>query len=279
MVNELQLILATGTSGTIGKHLISKVTNLELDLATEFELKETIPTSNWNLIHLAGLVGPDAVRKQFDYSYKVNVKGSIRLAEQAIKNNVSNFIYVSTSHVYAPTIEKITEHSKVAPVNIYAEQKFEAENGLLKLFGNTKSNLVIIRVFSILDWGMPSFTLGGAIERLIFEKMGPLKYTNDVRDFLTPKKVAEALCEIGAKNRIQSGIYNLSSGVGTSIADAALRMGKIAGIEINRSNIEEMNSPSPMVVGANDKIKSLIPATELIWRPSEIKDKNANLHY
>lgn len=271
MGSNLPLILATGTSGTIGRHLEPHIFSLDLDLATDFQLGTFEKGISWNLIHLAGVVGSEAVREQFDYSYQVNVNGAIRLAKQAIQNNVNNFIYISTSHVYSPSIDKLSEAAEISPINIYAEQKLITENKLLKMFENQTSNLVIVRVFSILDWGMPSFTLGGAIEKLIFEHKGPLKFAKDIRDFLTPKQVADALSQIASNSQIQSGIYNLCTGLGTTIGSAATKMGELADRSIDKSLFEENNSMIPSIIGENKKIKLLIPNFNYNWSPEILK--------
>ncbi len=271
MGSSLQLILATGTSGTIGRHLEPHIISLDLDLATDFNLGGFGNGISWNLIHLAGVVGPKAVKEQFDYAFQVNVNGTLRLAKQAIQNNVSNFIYISTSHVYSPSTHRLSEVSEISPVNIYAEQKLITENKLLKMFENQTSNLVILRVFSILDWGMPSFTLGGAIEKLIFEHKGPLKFTKDIRDFLTPKQVANALSQIASISRIQPGIYNLCTGLGTTIGSAAIKMGELADRAVDKSLFDENNSMIPRIIGENEKIKLLIPNFNFNWSPRILK--------
>ena len=97
-------IFATGVSGTIGKHFKNQVFAINYDLRNS-ELKN-IPHINKTdcILHSAAVVGPKNVSKDLTTSHKVNVKASKMLAEFAKNNEISRFIYVSTSHVSARSI-------------------------------------------------------------------------------------------------------------------------------------------------------------------------------
>ena len=124
-------IYATGTSGTIGRHLKSRVNNLDIDLSVskkDFVLPNGIKTAN--LIHLAGIVGLKAVNDDLKKSISVNISGTARLAESFKSQSNGIFYYVSTSHVYAPSSARIDENGEIGPINRYAEQKYIAETVL-----------------------------------------------------------------------------------------------------------------------------------------------------
>jgi UDP-glucose 4-epimerase/GDP-4-dehydro-6-deoxy-D-mannose reductase len=262
-------LYSTGLSGTIGKHLPSDVRALNINLASnksyfnELELEE-----NSNILHLAGIVGPTEVTRDLQDSQNVNIRGTKLLAKHFLANCEGIFTYVSTSHVYAPSEELISETSPLAPSNVYAEQKLQAEIELQSIFAQYPERLCIIRVFSVLDWDTAPFTLGGGIRKLA-EKSSDFVLNNasDVRDFLTPRAVARALHEITTKNRI-SGVLNLCSGVGTSVGSAARRMLSEGGIEVNENRFSWGNSSNPFVVGDNSRLKSAMPHLDLTWMPS-----------
>ena len=149
----MKVVYATGTSGTIGKHLPSEIRPIAINLASsEQEFANISILDDSNLIHLAGIVGPQAVSRNIEVSEIVNVRGTIFLANEFLRKSSGIFFYISTSHVYKPTTNEITESSALEPVSIYARQKLEAEIALHSLFQSSPNRLCIIRLFSVLDW-------------------------------------------------------------------------------------------------------------------------------
>lgn len=267
-LKQVASIFATGVSGTIGKHFKNRVFEIHHDLK-----KPTIPTipsfKNGDcILHAAAVVGPYAVNRDPIISHHINVRGSQMLAEFAKSRGVSRFIYVSTSHVYARSKSCLTETSSTDPINIYAEQKLEAEELISRVFSETPEKLCIVRVFSVLDWDVADFTLGGAIKKLISNNSDfILNNGDDIRDFLTPRQVADALIAI-ANNQNLSGIVNLSTGNGLSVKSAAKKMLEVRGYLLPDNRISSGTSEYPYVVGDNSKLKSSLPSLNLVWNPA-----------
>jgi len=260
-------IYSTGSTGTIGKHLPREVVPVHFNLASneaEFESLEFASTSH--IIHLAGVVGLSEVLKNPGYARSVNIDGTGLLANQFLKKSKGIFYYVSTSHVYAPTDGLISESSLLSPVNMYAEQKLEAETLLQGIFRFEPLRLCIIRVFSVLDWDVASYTLGGAIRKMTNSNF-ILSNSSDVRDFLTPKSIAQAIYEI-ASCQTQTTVLNLCSGIGITVGAAAKRMLSESGFEVDDDQFRWDLGPNPYVVGDNSQLKSLHPQLRLSWQPS-----------
>jgi nucleoside-diphosphate-sugar epimerase len=194
-------IFATGTTGTIGRYLTNNVRSIDIELGHEFELPpELYESKDFAFIHLAGTVGVQAVSKNVELAHKINVTGTRLLAEKCVANGVRKFIYVSTSHVYKQSAHLLDESCETYPITKYAEQKRLAEIEVLDAFKDIPERLVVARVFSILDWGTPEFTLGGAVLKLLKGEVTSLNSGLDLRDFLTPQKVASVLVEVAACN-------------------------------------------------------------------------------
>lgn len=267
-------IFATGVSGTIGKHFKSQVFAINHDLRN-LELRNIphIKTGDC-ILHAAAVVGPKSVNEDRINSYKVNVKASKMLAQFAKDNGISRFVYVSTSHVYARSDSLLTESSPTGPNNIYAEQKLEAEREISLIFRDHPEKLCIVRVFSVLDWDVADFSLGGGIKKLIFDKSNfKLNYVDDIRDFLTPSLIAHTLVCI-ANATILNGIINLSTGTGLTVKDAARIMLEGSGYKLPINRIVSGNSEYPYVVGDNSKLKKALPDLILKWRPSRLINSN-----
>jgi nucleoside-diphosphate-sugar epimerase len=267
-------IFATGVSGTIGKHFKNQVFAIDCDLRNS-ELKN-IPNIKKGdcILHSAAVVGPISVSKDLATSYKVNVNASKMLAEFAKNKEISRFIYVSTSHVYARSNSLLTESSPASPNNVYAEQKLEAEEEITSVFRDYPEKLCIVRVFSVLDWDVADFTLGGGIKKLTSDNSSfILNYGDDIRDFLTPHLIANTLISIANEARL-TGIVNLATGTGITVRDAARTMLEGSGYKLPANRIISGNSDYPYVVGDNSKLKAALPDLDLKWNPSRLLNPN-----
>jgi nucleoside-diphosphate-sugar epimerase len=196
------------------------------------------------------------------------------LAEFAKSKEISRFIYVSTSHVYARSNSLLTESSPASPNNVYAEQKLEAEEEITSVFGDYPEKLCIVRVFSVLDWDVADFTLGGGIKKLTSDDSNfILNYGDDIRDFLTPHLIANTLISIANEARL-TGIVNLATGIGITVKDAARTMLEGSGYKLPANQIVSGNSDYPYVVGDNSKLKAALPDLNLKWNPSRLLQPN-----
>jgi nucleoside-diphosphate-sugar epimerase len=263
-------VFATGVSGTIGKHFKDKVVALHYDLKN-LELKCNPQLEKEDcILHLAAIVGSKNVSKDLKVSQKVNVELPKALAQFAKHNEISRFIYVSSSHVYARSDSSLTETSPTAPNNFYAEQKMKAEEEISLIFRDCPEKLCIVRVFSVLDWDVPDFTLGGGIKKLTSMNSNfTLKYVDDIRDFLTPSLIADTLIAI-AKEASLTGIVNLSTATGITVKDAAITMLEGSGYKLPLNRIEFGNSDYPYIVGDNSKLRAALPNLILKWNPSQL---------
>ncbi len=267
-MNNSPRIFATGVSGTIGKHFADKVLEINIDLLKPVQIFIPLIKPGDLILHAAAVVGSVNVRKDVASSYLVNVRSSIRLAQFAKDLGVSKFVYVSTSHVYAKSDEILNEDSTTLPNNVYAEQKLEAEQGILQIFSDSPEKLCIVRVFSVLDWDVADFTLGGAIKKLILPNSDfILSDAGDVRDFLTPRKIATCLISI-ANCRSLHGIVNLSTRTAITVREAARIMLEQSGFKLPKDRIIGGCSDFPYIVGDNSKVKSFIPDLDLTWKPT-----------
>ena len=266
-------IFATGTGGTIGKHFGSRVSKIVIDLENmeksfsipDLELKDII-------LHAAGIVGSINVNAIPDKSHTINVVGSSKLAKYACDKNIARFVFVSSAHVYASSDLILDENSSTRPITMYAKQKLEAERNITEIFESAQEKLCIVRIFSVLDWDVSDFTLGGAIKKLAeINSQSILRNIDDVRDFLTPNQVANALIAIANEPSL-TGIVNLCSGVGTSVLNATQKMFESSGVKFPAERMVKGNSDNPYMVGTNSKLTSHIPGLDLNWTPSNFRN-------
>ena len=260
----MEKILATGTSGTIGSKLPKNVLPLNLELSEEITLNPLL-TNAKAVIHLAGVVGNVNVLRDPDYAYKVNVIGTRNLAKLIADYTEAKFIYISSSHVYKKSLEKHLESSVVEPISVYAEQKAKSEQEVTEIFKNSPEKLTIIRVFSLLDWTLPEFTLGGMARKIyLSQRENKIKFSDDVRDFLSSLDVANGIYKIST-DEYASGVINLCTGKEISVGRAIEEMFSKTNFEGIRGLLEPGNSETPYIVGDNTKFINLFPDQNLKW--------------
>lgn len=160
-------ILMTGGSGFVGENLISNLLKKDyyqvISLARSYKVKqqsvEQIITDNIFeadfpenidvIIHLAGrahILNDQSADPLIEFR-KVNVEGTLQLAQQALDKKVKRFIFISSIGVNgAITFDQpFSESTLPKPHADYAISKFEAEQELKKLFEGSETELVIIR--------------------------------------------------------------------------------------------------------------------------------------
>lgn len=105
---------------------------------------------------------------------RVNVAGTLRLAEQAAAMGVRRFVFVSSigvNGVQSAPGKVFTEADKPNPHNAYALSKWEAEQGLLRIADETGLEVVIIRSPLVYGCGAPGNF--GSLMRVV-QRGGPL---------------------------------------------------------------------------------------------------------
>jgi nucleoside-diphosphate-sugar epimerase len=265
--------IATGLSGTIGRKLDRGIEPAQVVLGSgrlidHFESKNNPLT----LIHLGGIVGEMKVSEDLSHSRRINVDETFSLAREVIEEFGGRFIHISSSHVYGPDPLPLKESNPYNPQSNYALQKALAEQMLLNHFGENNPQLVILRVFSVLGWDVADFTLGGAVKRILDGSQESISNADDIRDFMTPTTIAAAISKIARSANI-SGIFNLCTGAGITVGDAALTMFKLAKFD-ERSRIKPGNSDIPFIVGDHSKLMSADLELNLTWDPGNDLEVN-----
>jgi nucleoside-diphosphate-sugar epimerase len=160
----------------------------------------------------------------------------------------------------------ITESDLLEPKTFYAETKLDAEKSIIDTLSQSDVELTILRVFSILDWGMPPFTLGGAVERIVNGEDISIANGDDERDFLTPQTIASIILKLVAIKSLPP-LMNLCSSKATTVSEAASQMFKSAQSD-HSSRIVSGHSELPRIVGDNSLLKSLLPDEKCEWKLS-----------
>ncbi len=162
-------ILVTGGSGFVGRSLLECLAKKPYSLivatrknaneiltGTAFVIQGFDQATDWSqglqgvqtVIHLASRVHVmnDTALDPLEEFRKVNVAGTIRLAEQAAQAGIKRFIFISSIGVNGDyTVNPFCADDPPNPLEPYAISKYEAEQSLQKLSKEYGFELVIIR--------------------------------------------------------------------------------------------------------------------------------------
>lgn len=131
----MKKILITGANSFIGNNYrrYSKISQI-----TEISLIDKKPEEiDFNgvdvVLHLAAIVHQTKRTREEEY-FRINCDLCIKVAEEAKKAGVGQFVFLSTLKVYGKSsTEARNESSECLPVDGYGRSKFAAEQGLKKL--------------------------------------------------------------------------------------------------------------------------------------------------
>jgi nucleoside-diphosphate-sugar epimerase len=130
-------ILIVGSQSFIGKNFLTYSKFRDVDEVSLIERRpEDIDFRGIDaVIHLAAIVHQFKKTPESEY-YKINRDLCLKVAENAKKNGVKQFVFLSTFKVYGELIPPpvvLDENSPCQPIDAYGKSKYEAELGLKKL--------------------------------------------------------------------------------------------------------------------------------------------------
>ena len=235
-------ILITGASGYLGGRLsgfFSKTHHLRLASRKEvFDLSlsnqntieqflidwndlESINNSLLNIdtvIHLAGLNAEESFKNPIK-AIEINKNNTQKILSLAIKNDVENFIYLSTAHVYSNPLQGIiTEDSCIKGDHPYATSHFMGENILFDMHSKGLINGKILRLSNA--YGSPlsksvncwMLVINNLCKQLVIDKKMKLKTNgNQRRNFISISDTAKAIEHLIYAEHQTNPIFNIGS--------------------------------------------------------------------
>jgi UDP-glucose 4-epimerase len=171
-----------------------------------------------SIIHLAG-IAHSSVRTEAEKerSYSVNVEGTRKVLDAALRHGVRRFVFVSTAHVYAAHRGlEIDESASVAASSYYSFTKIKAE-GIVREAVARGMEVVIVRPCLIYGPGA-RFNLHRMMRGIDRGYYFHISGRNPMRSFLSVENAARALAHL-AKDSIAEGTYNLADEHPYSLVD------------------------------------------------------------
>ncbi|MFJ4195322.1 UDP-glucose 4-epimerase family protein [Pseudomonas sp. NPDC089534] len=253
-----QKILVTGATGFLGKSLVQKFctfsetsviaplrdVNCALPGSVEKVYVSNIDdTTDWRgcldgvdvIVHAAARVHVmnEAPGQSIDKFRDVNVKGTLRLAEQAIQAGVKRFIFISSIKVNGESTaagQAFSADDIPQPLDAYGVSKFEAEQQLLQLAGTGLIEVVIIRPVLIYGPGV-----GANFKQMMhwLAKGIPLPFgaIHNLRSLVSLENVVDLVSVCVSHPRAANQIFLVSDGEDLSTTQLMRRLVSCLGVK------------------------------------------------
>jgi len=241
-------IFVTGGAGFIGTHLckklslIHKVTvydnfsnsnkknfpilkNLTLivgDILDNSKLVNSMKNHDI-VIHLAAKTDVIDSINNPENTFQTNVQGTQNIIDSCKSHNISKIIVTSSAAVYQNSTNSVDETSSTKPLSPYGQSKLDME----KITTESKINYSILRLFNVYGTGQSSGVIANFKKNISENK--PLTIFGDgeaIRDFI---HIDDVVYGIILSMKSVSGVYNIASGNGTSIANLAKLLIELSG--------------------------------------------------
>lgn len=280
-MSQIKKVFVTGAKGLIGKETLKPLLDkgYQVYALTTGDIPEDNNEINWlqgnlfdfetmnlifakikptHLLHLAWqTTGKFNDNINFDF-----LSASLNLLKTFKENGGEKVVIAGTYIEYAESTELLDEYnSPINPQHIYGKCKnYLREIGELYC----KSNGISFawgRIFSAFGLESDLRRLTGDVMNSLFnDKTVEIRSGSLIRDYIYSKDVASAFVEILDSDR--QGIFNISTGIGTSIQDYVLTIAKL----MKKENLvvfnEHASNQYKFVVGNNSRLRN-----DLGWEP------------
>lgn len=248
--------------------ILTKINLVRGDFTNSDDLEPVLRDKNI-IFHLVSTTTVDNSTVNPDFDITTNLLPTIRLLQLAGEHGSPRVIFPSSGGtVYGPSnCAKISEEHKTDPISSYGIQKLAIEK-YLRLFHHTHNlDFRILRFsnpYGPIQWGSQNQGIIGIYCQKIIQNK-PIEIWGDgnvVRDYLYVDDAIEAFVKAMSTSSPHR-LFNISSGIGTSVNDIITILGRIAG-----KTIEVIHKPGRLIDIPVNVLDPSLALAELAWCPA-----------
>ena len=245
----------------------SGATTVPLDLRSPSSIRRALGTHPDAVVHLAAVASGGVARSDPGLTWEINAAGTARLLDEVTKASgagsaLPRFLLASSIEVYgAGEPRPRRETDPVNPSSPYAASKRGAELACLETSSRTGLPVVIARATNHTGVGQDGqYFVPAYVDRITRAKAageGLVRSGNlePVRDFLDVADVVQAYVALLERDDLV-GIFNVSSGVGRSLAEVVSLIAELADadVQVQLDPALERSEDIPHLVGDNSRL-------------------------
>lgn len=249
-MNKIERAVVTGASGFIGRLLVKKLVELNIEVITvgkspflekglsnsiicditEKRVLEKYLDNKTTIFHLAAIVSvkDSVIHPRNDI--KVNLSGFLEVLESARRCN-TQLLFPSTASIFDPNNPlPLSEKSYIRPSSPYGAAKAAGEAYCSAYHRCYNMDIRVARLFSVYGEGMYQFAIHDIVKKIQnnHKKITILGNGSQVRDYLYISDAVQGMIDIVTKGEPGED-YNLCSGVPTRIIDLTRKIAKTMG--------------------------------------------------
>ncbi len=262
------MVIAAYLPGDDAAHLAgSGATTVPLDLRSPSSIRGALGTHPDAVVHLAAVASGGVARSDPGLAWEINAAGTARLLDEVTKASgagsaLPRFLLASSIEVYgAGEPRPRRETDPVNPSSPYAASKRGAELACLETSSRTGLPIVIARATNHTGVGQDGqYFVPAYVDRITKAKAageGLVRSGNlePVRDFLDVADVVQAYVALLERDDLV-GIFNVSSGVGRSLAEVVSLIAELADadVQVQLDPALERSEDIPHLVGDNSRL-------------------------
>ena len=212
------------------------------------------------VFHLAAY-GAYSTQTGFARMMDVNVEGTASLLEACGDVGVECFVYTGSSSEYGYKDHAPREDEVLEPNSDYAITKAAATHCCQFAARTRGINAVAVRLYSIYGpYEEPTRLIPTLIAKGMRGTLPPLVSPATARDFVYVDDSVDALIRIAERSRAPGVVYNLCSGVQTTMAEVVATARRVMGIaeEPVWSTMERRSWDTDVWIGCPDKLADAI---------------------
>jgi UDP-glucose 4-epimerase len=214
------------------------------------------------IIHLAAKSDVADSQIHPEITNEINVTGTENVLKCCTENKIKKIIFASSAAVYSDSKLTVNENANTNPLSPYGKSKLIAEQKIKKISEEFGVDAISLRMFNVYGKGQNK-QYAGVISKFIknISKDRPIEINGDgeqTRDFVSIFDVVIAFdCAIKNIEEKKGSIYNIGTGISTSINDLVKMILKIANKEIEikyrKQNKDEIkNSVAEITLAKNE---------------------------